>query len=499
MNNKHTLAAKSLIKNNPLFFFGVSALIGCILLNFGIFRDYAFTDSYEFIWLADVSPIFQHEFIRGGRPLYGLLNQFTFGTLCDSISSLKWIRFIGLLGSVLFSIQIFKFLLKLKLKPFESALFSFLMLSIPSFTIFIGWSATYQIPWSLSISFFAGLILMKALEDKKINILKCLIALALVIISLSLYQSAGTAFLIPFIFTAVVSNQFEKRTLIQLLVFLGISLILYFIVFKINLYYLKVEALGRSQLNIIKFPFRYLLFYVRELKTILKVSGIILGSHLFLIIGYITFIGFFVKQKIANKNYFVIFFLLFVLPLSYLPNLVADQVWKCSRTVAPAAISVLFYQFYFLKQLSQSNKVIKYVSLLLAISVLTVGFINQNMYISDIQHREYKALRKAFEKIPLDNTKNIIFIIPNPDFLKENGYYSDYYSDEFIRISSSKEWASSPLLNQIQKEKSKLNSIQKSYVPNHSYEVRTINDPAINTNNSIIINLNELLKKEFSK
>ena len=45
-----------------------------------------------------------------------------------------------------------------------------LILTIPSFTVYIGWTATHEIPLVLNLSFFAGLMLLKVL-DKKENVI----------------------------------------------------------------------------------------------------------------------------------------------------------------------------------------------------------------------------------------------------------------------------------------------------------------------------------------
>jgi hypothetical protein len=493
---------KTLTKNSPILFFSIFSLLGCIALNIGIFREYAFADSYEFIWLAKTSPTFQHEFIRGGRPLYGLLNQLAFGTFSETISDLKWLRFFSLVGSVILSIQIFKFLLKLNMKVLEAALFSFLIFTLPSFSLIIGWSSTYQIPWALNISFYAGLILYQTLQDKKINILKYLSAVLLVIISLCFYQAAGTAFLIPFVFSAVLLKQIETSKLIHLIAFLSISFVLYFIVFKLNIAWHGIEPFGRTKLNIFKFPFRYLLFYIRELKTLIQASGIIIAPYFFLFIGCFLFLGFFFMQKKnsqkPNANLFLIF-LLAVLPLSYLPNLISSDNWKCSRTIVPAAILVLFYQFYYLKQLSKKIKLIKPLSLALSVSLLTTSYINLNSYISDIQVRELKALKIAFNKISLTNTNKIIFIIPERTFLLDFEYYKKSYADEFIQISSSRLWMASPLLHQLQTEKAHREGSQKDFEADYNVKIHDINMPYETSNNNQVINIINILKNEFSK
>lgn len=490
--------AKLIVENNPILSYSIFAVIGCLLLNLGIFKDYAFLDAHEFIWTADIDSNFKDLFIQGGRFLYGIISEFIYGPLCYSISDLKWVRLFSLLACVIFSIQVFSFILKLKMKIYESALFSFLILTIPSFSVYYSWSATYEIPVVLNISFLAGILLLNACENK-IKPLNYIIAVILVVISLCLYQSAATAFLIPFVFSFVLSKDFSLRKAVTLLVFLGITFILYFIVFKLSLFWYELDPINRTKIDIIKLPLRTIIFYFKEMKILLYGSSFLIFPTLFLIIGAFSFLGFFYllyqKRTKTNQFFYFISFLILVLPLSYLPNLLSVDNYMCSRTIAPAAILILFYQFYFLIKLSKQNQILKKISLLLGVLLIGFSSINLNFYITEIHHKEYIALKTAFNKVPIDNQKKIIFIKPKNEFLQEFKFYEKEYADEFGHISSSRIWVPEPLFNQIVKERLDSLGLRKGKISN-KIEVYDL-ESKFSDANSIIINIIDILKKEF--
>lgn len=480
--------------------YSIFALIGCLFLNIGIFKEYAFLDAHELIWTADIDPNFKDVFIQGGRFLFGIICEFVYGPLCEPISDLKWVRLLSLLGCILFSVQVFSFLLKLKLKIYESAFFSFLILTIPSFTVYFGWSATFEIPIVLNLSFLAGLMLIKALDKGKNRILNYLIAHMLVIASLCIYQSAATAFLIPFVFSFVLLKNFSIKKAINLLLFLGISFIIYFIVFKLSLFFYELDSTNRTKIDLIKLPLKIVVFYLKEVRMLLPGSGFLISPIVFLVIGTFSFLGFFysyyLKTERTYQFFFFISFLFLVLPLSYLPNLLSVDNYVCSRTIAPAAIIILFYQFYFFRQLSIRIKRIKQLSLMITLLVIIFSSVNLNHYIARVHSKEYRALKTVFNNVPLNNTKKIIFIKPRNEFLQEFKFYKQESADEFGHISSSRVWVPEPLFNQLLKERLDSLGIEKEVFSINEFEIHDLEGDHDN-NNSIVINIVDILKKEF--
>ena len=488
-------------KNKSVLLYSIVALVGCLALNIGIFKDYAFLDANEFIWTADNDPNFKNQFIQGGRFLYAIFNDFVYGSFSNTISDLKWVRLFSLIGCAIFSVQMFYFLLKLNVKVYESALFSFLILTIPSFSVYYSWSATYEIPIVLNLCFFAGLILLKKPKNTVAKVVNYLIALVLVVTSLCLYQSAATIFIIPFVISFIIKKNFTIKRVIQLVLFLGVSLSVYFIVFKVSLYLYQIKPLGRTEINLLKFPVRIVIFYLKEMRMLLYGSGFLVAPILFLIIGSFSFFGFFYnlyKKSIKTfKGLYFVLFLILVLPLSYLPNLLSVDNYVCSRTIAPAAILVLFYQFIFLRQLSIKSKTFKKITLTIVLLLIIFSSVNLNHYITRVHNKEYTAIKAAFNKIPIDNTKNILIIQPKNDFLQEYNFYEREYADEFGHISSSRIWVPKPLFNQIFKERLDALNLLGNKNFDEKIEIYDADEYFVKNENVIVINLIDILKTEF--
>lgn len=500
--SKLTNKIKLSFKNRPILIFSITSLIGCFFLNIGILKDYAFLDANEYIWTAYRNLNFQNEFIQGGRPLLGIICEYVYGTLCINISDLKWIRLLSLTGGVLFSIQIFSFLLKLKMKIFESALFSFLILTIPSFSVYFGWSATFEIPFLLNINFFAGLVLLKSFNRKKNRNINYLIAILLVVISLCIYQSAVTIFLLPLIFSFILTKNFSIKNVISILIFTCITFSIYFIVFKLSLHWHGLAPTNRTNIDLLKLPLRVMRFYLKEMRMLVKGSGFLILPVIFSIIGTLSFLGFlnslYKKRKETPQFLLFFFWIILVLPLTYLPNLISADKFICSRTIAPAAILILFYQFNFFRQLSEKSKTMRGLSLILALSVIILGSINLNIYITQIRHKEYNALKTTFNKVPLDNTKEIFFIKPKNEFLQDFNFYKYESADEFGYISSSRLWVPEPLFNQILMERLDSLGLEKRAFPANKIKIYESGDQ-FNDDNAIVINIIDVLKKTFSQ
>lgn len=491
-----------IIKSKPILTYSITALITCLILNIGIFKDYIFLDANEYLWTASRNADFLNEFIEGGRFLLGFICKFIYGFLCNTISDLKWVRLVSLLGCILFSIQIFSYLLKLKMRIYESALFAFLTLSIPSFSVYYGWSATSEIPFLLNINFFSGVLLMRFLNKKKNKFLNYFVSIVLVVISLCIYQSAVTIFIAPFIFYSILTKDFSIKKVFSILIFIGLSFSLYFIIFKLSLDWYNLEASNRASLDLLKLPIKIAKFYLKDMRMLLPSSAFIVSPIVFLIIGTSCFLGFlynfYQKRTKIPQFYFFIFFLILVLPLMYSPNLLSPQDFFCSRAIAPSAIVILFYQFYFLRQISVKNIFLKNLSISLALLLIIFASINLNYYKVRAHTKEYNAIKKAFNSIPINSTKNIIIIKPKHGFLKEYGFYKRYSADEFAETSSARTWVPAPLFNQILLERIDSLGLEKNMFPPNKIKVIELGETYNRDDNSIVINLVEVLKNEFS-
>jgi hypothetical protein len=436
-------------------------------LYFSIFKDYVFSDAYESLWTGSTSDSYLNAFIVGGRPLYGYLSVWLLGDVIESYEGLKWLRMFSGFMSVLFSAQIFHFLLKkLDWQKYEAALFSVLVLCVPSFTLYFGWSITYEVPIALSLSFLAGVLLYSVIVTNKGFVWRLVVGVMLVLSSLCLYQAAAMAFLIPFVFHFVCKKDFNWKYVIYLAALFVISFVSYYFLFKYSLTAFELKGTPRSQLDWVGFVKRFFGFYNKELSPIIVGSGIILYQGFFkffgylLILAFVSLLAYFVYDK--RIHWLVFVFLILAMPLSYLPNLLSVDRWISSRTMAPIAIIVLFYQFYFLRHFV-SLKIVKYAAMFLAFAFSTAAYYNQNYALAGLQAIEYKTVRPEIEKAIDSGAKRIAIIRPDFDFVWQHRVLKRMYMDEFGIVSNSRDWVPIPLINQVIKEKTGKVELQKSH------------------------------------
>lgn len=492
-----TLSKNALPKRNLAFLYYINALVICLVLNIGILKDYIFLDANEYLYTATRNPNFHDEFIQGGRPLLGYWCEFIYGYLCNTVADLKWLRLFALVVSVLFSTQLFCFLLKLKLKVFEAAIFSILVLSLPSFTVYFSWSATAEIPILLILNFYSGQLLLKALNKK--GLLNYIIPFTIVLASLLVYQSVVMVFLLPFVFTVIINKEIDFKKPFYIILFTLVCFIFYYALFKTLLNISDLEATNRSSLALLDLPKKIIKFHGIELITLLKGSGFLILSIVSFIIGFIAFIGFFSTLQRKTKEHFVhVILLAAFLIFSYAPNILSGQSYFSLRTIAPTAILVLFYQFYYIIQVSKKKPIAKKLLLTIPISLLIFSAYNSKYYITDIQSREYEVVKNAFLEIDINKTKQITVIRPEYGFLQKNRVLKNGFSGEFGNLSSVKDWATPHLFCQVTWEASE--STDKATEIFSPKNITVLTKEKDNyPEGTTVINLVEIFKKAFVK
>lgn len=503
MNNTNVL-----YKYHNIFYF-ISAFFGIILINYSILNDYAFVDAYESLWTGNTSEYYFNNFIVGGRPLYGYLSVWIFRDLIHTIEGLKWLRLFSVFTSTIFSFQILYFLKNnIRLKFFESSLLSFLILCLPSFTVYIGWSITFEIPIGLSASLLAGQLLYQNYNNYKRLLWNFPLSVILVISSLSLYQSASTAFLIPLVLHSIYKKEgFVKLILLNVLLFV-LAFSLYFVMFKFLLFYYEMPGMPRSNIDIWSLPQRIIGYYSRELPNTISSSGIILFTKAFKFIGLVLFVIFIVQNLISivkrDKSWLVLVFQILVLPISYFSNLISVDDWISMRTMAIPTIIIFIYQYEAIRRIIIKFNKIKYAGFAISLIVMSSAFYNQNYAFAGLQTREYKCLRTEIESAIEKNPSKIIVIRPPLNFAYDIGYIRKIYCDEFGVISSSRSWVPIPLINQIVKEEKGVvvfkPSINHEILSNY-YTIGNYSnqDTIADTTDAIVLDFGRIIKKEIGK
>lgn len=479
-----------------LFFVFVLALF--LGLNYSILKDYGFLDANELIYTARRDTNFQDLFIVNGRPLFGLWCKTLYAHICTTIADLKWSRLFALVCCVLFSTQIFNFLLNLGLKFYESLIFALLVLALPTMTVYYSWSSTSQIPMLLVTNFFAGQLLLKVFTAKKIMYFKFGLAFLIVFASMFFYQSAVMVFLLPILFYTIVKSLKDFKIWLNVLAFTLTIFLCYYISFKLIIEISGLEAANRTSLNLLNTPKRILKFYYFEFRTLLKNSGFLVASRLFLLLGFLSFIGFLLLQLKQKTPLLILLGSVLILPFSYAPNILSGQSYFSLRTIAPAAIIVLFYQFWFFKFLVRRYHKLKLLFLLVPLFLLALSAYNQNYYVAGLQAKEYKAVKEIFDNFEISKNEKLTIVRPKYGFLQKNGYYKNGFADEFGNLSSVKDWSPSHLFSQLKWEQLISSDNTLIVFPVENIKVLTEEDFQINKHKNVI-KLTDIFHEAFSK
>lgn len=423
-----------------------------VVMYLPVLGTYAHTDSYEFFRNAERNPEFIHVFIQGGRPIFGFIVTTLFQAT-ETIADLKYIRAIALAGNVLLLIFFYRFLLKSGFtKNFSLALTVFFCSSS-----FIGlvtaWTALFQAGWAALVSLWSVLLYDKAFSGRGHQRIFYLAGCVLAgIAALMMYQPAFTFF----IFLSFVAYD-RNRNLFQFTgaagVYLAIYLI-YFVIFKLILWYTGLPPLGRTDLEFNLFSklewfldtalvhaFKFNLLLVRNsFVNLLRVPVLIL--FLWAAIQYF-------RQGIAREKITYAVLVLFVYVLGYIPNLVSTENHASNRSLITVVLLNAFFLYKLIDHLlpAARPKAIAY-TIITGIFVV-FGFTNLRYGITRIQSAEYAILKnRTFQVLAADTAHRIdtIHIIrPSRQFLQEQGIIQRESGGEFGLLSNSVDWATLPM------------------------------------------------------
>ena len=114
-----------------------------VIYIFGVFNYGAWSD--DFTSLSDPYGHFVHA-TRDGRPLYGFAIKFFFETF-TTVDSLKFVRLFGLVGLILLSDAVLKYLLS-KDSSMKVAVAASVAFSLPSFQFSAHWAVAFGMSWT---------------------------------------------------------------------------------------------------------------------------------------------------------------------------------------------------------------------------------------------------------------------------------------------------------------------------------------------------------------
>jgi hypothetical protein len=437
----------------------------CIILLFFVFwpvffADYAYADEAHQLWHNDDNTNFNMLFEQG-RGLGALIMQKLF-TSFTTISELKWIRVISFAGWVM-AVMVWNAVLYSWKKIFylNERWVLFFSICLPcsiSVAIAIGWAGLAQVFLAFIFALISGHILFINTYGKKglrISALKVILVVVLALGSLSLYQAAIGAFLLPF-FLCHLNDRFKKIDPVMYIgvgFYLAISL-LYFILFKYSLVAYGIGASDRTALSVnplekLSFFFSQPLAQAFSFNFLYNMHGIF--SQAFYPVMFATWLysvfALEKEQKLIYKFAYIARVLL-LLMLMYISVLMPRENFASYRTMLCLNLAGTMLLVDVILRLVKQSRIKTVIPYLAGGIVVVVAWCNFNLnYIRPLK-KEYQALHTYFQQ-NYDSSQTTIYFVRPQDNLFKKLYNQNLYKDEFGLPSSHKDWTPEPLIKQM--------------------------------------------------
>lgn len=431
-------------------------IIVSILLFSGIMKEYAYTDVYEFLYNAR-NDNFIDVFIQGGRPVYGLFNKVLL-TSITKVQELAWLRLLGVVGVILSTSFFFHLLHASGIYKGLALQCSLFFMFSPSASTTGSWMASYQVGWGLLMALSAGYFVTKSLGSERTKgMLLGGLGVIFGILALLTYQPTYTAFIIPG-FLCFLKNRDIRGTSR----FLGIYFLLYIVYFVLHKGLLIITELpSLSRASFTDNPMGKLKWFAEwPLKMVLQDNLIFYPEWCQLLVVGITvalavsFLFILVYQKPVRVMALMVFFLTAFLFAAYIPNLVSSDDWVSYRTLSTLFMLKWAFIFWGLSHFSHRFRFIWMATIVIGLWFFLNSWYNINSGFIEIQTEEYRKIQKEVVRLKpeMEQTGQLVFIMPSYDFMARQGVVSRVVSDEFGSLSTSRDWVPVPMVKQILRE-----------------------------------------------
>lgn len=418
----------------PLFCFLFLALLyHNILLNYGYMDDYAL------LWkIREYNGNFGGKkevfdlMLQGGRFLLAVLNRFFFSLAYD-VDNLKYLRVIGLLGALCCSCVLFRFFLWLKWDTVNAFFFSLLFLTTPSFALYISWAITCTVPWAFLFSICAGILVVGnfGLGIRFSRFLNFSASVFLLQCSLLIYQPAVTGFFIPVTAYLLAFPQTGYRELLTVLCRFLFSLLVYMGIFTVGLSLMGLEKSARAQFS----PHMlrsFFSFYFDEFRHVFSLNYVFWGKGVktvAMVTGGVFCCGFLlakIRDMVKGRmSAWVLGFLVFVFPLTYLPTIASSNDWICYRALAATITCFLIYIIYAIGKIN-GLRLKRWLVFFFSCSMVVSCYHNTNNYFILLHEKEYQKIYKQIKHIVHQNPEDITIIRPKFNSLSKTPIFDEY-------------------------------------------------------------------------
>lgn len=441
---------------------------------------YAFADDYSLLWMAasrEPSPQFGKNLFEAtattGRPLMGVLDQIFFSA-AGTIENLRFVRLVAVIGIVALALLLHWALVRAEIGSAPAALTAVLMCSMPAFQIYGAWATLFAQPFAALLAGGASLLTVAAIDaprglvgDRWIG------AVALLLAALLIYQPAAMFFWVFLAVALVGARDSPTRTMRVTRVHFGvagIALALWYLTLRLSVHFIGEDAIGAARSTLTHDVVgKARMFIEQPLYRSLNLFDLTPSLWLAALVAMVTVGGIVLwLLRRASRPLLYVGVALILVPLSYLPNLVAQDMWPPFRTQLAISSLIALYAclgalglwaiFRDLLRPRVSGQTLKAAEhVILATAVAFVGASaylaarNITMLIVEPQMTELRLLRSQVAALPA-GVPRVAFVLTD----WYGGMTELVVYDEFGLASSVRPWATEPAVNLILREEGRL-------------------------------------------
>lgn len=457
------------------FIFLLFLIFAVIAVYFPVFNaEYLYTDEANQIWFYKEGYNYGTS-VPQGRYLTYIIFEWVFSYI-NTVNKIIYARLFSLFGSILCLPVWIYILSKVANKNGHSSSFvMFIMIyliTMPPFTIYIGWSSCMQMFMACTSALTGGFLLYDGIRDTErrtsISSLRIILSVGFGLLSLFTYQSCFGCFLIPFLMNFIVSKKIQKSTIIG---FAGalLAFAIYFVIFKLTLIANTILITSRSSFAIN--PFNKLLFlFTRPLASAFHFTYIfneksITGLIMYAVVA-ITWIAvnLYKQSAISFREKGAYYFGLTVFTvLIYLPSLIVKENYSSNRTLFALDLFIFILVADTFFSVTKNYKIRRAITCIVSILFLLNASYNYNNQFIDPLKVEFNLVNKILSERYKPSIEAIYFIRPSENTFQDKYKITSSW-DEFGVPSTAKIWVPEPLVKQLIFEKTGSLAIAKKLI-----------------------------------
>lgn len=434
---------------DALAFFSI--LLG-LLIVYGsvILISYAYLDDYFWLDLSSQNPqeLFKRLMVQG-RPLNGWILQWVFSR-ARTIAGLRGVRALTIGEMALMGWTFYLAFKRARFDRVAACLLAGLACLVPAMQVYAAWATSVPIPWSGILAITSALLTAWTLDHTQRRWPVLPVVVAMVLASATIYQPTATVF-----WPVAALDLFRPenrpslwRRLAVYLAVAGAGLLLAWVVFKFGLAHFP-KGYSPHRTGFTHHPLYKSLWFLRMplvdslnlfvLRPQLWIAG---AMAIVLLLGFLhTAAG----NQWARIGAFAVAMALF--PLSYLPNLAAEENWSSYRTQIGLSWLVLVLGGLILKSLL-TRRGLQALLFTLTLVAASLAAYQVTTLFARPQAQELAELRAEVLRPHVWSAGKIILL--QPTGFNALAPYSRY--DEFGRRSLESDWVPQSAINLIRRE-----------------------------------------------